>query len=180
MLLQLEISCLQEKAAHWRNVDRGRRVREHPTLQAIETFLNLSAVRRSRELGHHFLPGRSAASTFLCDPRGCCGELGAPLMAVSSTTGDTIIRAQAVLSPVTVVIAAAIFFLIATHVSLLGNDDRKSPSAKVRAHADIYPGAPNVAIPALATRSVVTQKRSVCRDAGRNLLVVTQKEICLS
>ena len=41
MLLQLDISCLQEKAAHWRNVDRGRRVREHPTLQAIEAFLNL-------------------------------------------------------------------------------------------------------------------------------------------
>ena len=112
MLLQLEISCLQEKAANWRNVDRGRRVREHPTLQAIETFLNLSAVRRSRELGHHFLPGRNAASTFLRDPQGCCGELGAPLMAVSSTTGDTIIRAQSVLSPEKVAIAAKSFFFL--------------------------------------------------------------------
>ena len=85
MLLQLKISCLQEKAGHWRNVERGGRVREHPTLQTVEAFLSLSAVRRSREVGHQFV-GRNAASRLLRDPHVCFSELGAPLMAISSTT----------------------------------------------------------------------------------------------
>ena len=60
MLLQLEISCLQEKAGHWRNVERGGRVREHPTLQAVEAFLNLSVCCRSKEVGHQFVGSNAA------------------------------------------------------------------------------------------------------------------------
>ena len=96
------------------------------TLHAIETFLNLSAVRRSRELGHQ-VAGKSAASRLLRDPHGCCGELGAPLMAVSSTT----LHVRQLKNT-----SVEEFFPIATRVSLLGSDDRKSPSAKVRAHTE--------------------------------------------
>ena len=45
----------------------------------------LQTVRRSREVGYQFA-GRNAASRLLRDPHGCFSELGAPLMAILSTT----------------------------------------------------------------------------------------------
>ena len=78
---------------------------------AIETFLNLSAVRRSRELGHQ-VAGKSAASRLLRDPHGCCGELGAHPMAASSTTLHVRLPTNTSVKE---------FFPIATRVSLLGH-----------------------------------------------------------